>query len=267
MLRVQRTMAGPGEASRINAINAQTSSRPFNAGGGSSGGFGGDTQSSLMNANTNAFSARSQDEIARMNFALNSSNMQSQAAHRVAELQQRSAENQVSPFAMEILQNGRNQFDDLDRRYTGAMAELQGEDTKLIEQYLAMMQGMGDASRERIYRDSVADRNSVGSGLAGTGLYNSTVLGSLQQSVNRNRNEAIGQLDEGLRREKAQHLTELTGRALDRRTQMMQGQLGSLGTAAGSLLQSDASMRGQKGTNSGGASAAAIAAIMKPFSG
>lgn len=261
-LGTQRTMAGPGQAARINAINSQSAANNWSS---RSYGGGGESMAGLQNASTNAFSVKSQDEIARMNLTLNSANAQSQAAARAAELQMRAADNQVSPFATEIIQNGRQQFDDIDRRYTGAMAELQGMDSKLISDYLGMMKGMGDASRERIYRDSTADRNSAGSQLAGTGLYNSTVLGSLQQSVNRNRNEAIGSLDENLRREKAQYLTELTGKALDRRTQLTQGQLGSMGQAAGSLLQSDASMRGQKGTNSDGASAAMIASIMKPF--
>jgi hypothetical protein len=219
-----------------------------------------------MNANTNAFSARSQDEIARLNYGLSSANAQSQAAARAAELQMRASENQVSPFASQILQSGNDRFRDVDTQYSAAMAELQGMDDKLVKDYLDMMEGMGEASRARIYRDSKADFGSTGSQLAGTGLYNSTVLGSLQQAVNRNRNEAVGDLDEGLRRERAQYLTELTGKALDRRTAMTQGRLGTMGTAAGSLLSADASMRGQKGTNSGGASAAAIAAIMKPFS-
>lgn len=264
-LGTQRTMAGPGQAARINAINSQSAARRWSSLPVRSYGGGGESMAGLQNANTNAFSAKSQDEIARMNLTLNSANAQSQAAARAAELQMRASENQVSPFASQILQGGQDRFGQIDQQYSQATAELQGMDDKLVKDYLEMMQGMGDASRERIYRDSKADFGSVGSQLAGTGLYNTTVLGSLQQGVNRNRNEAVGQLDENLRRERAQYLTDLTGKALDRRTAMTQGRLGTMGQGAGQLLSADASIRGQKGTNSGGASGAAIAAIMKPF--
>src|SRR5690606_33017489 len=137
----------------------------------------------------------------------------------------------------------------IDRRYSGAIGEIQGLGQQQINDYLAMTEGLGEASRERIYRDSQADHNSVGSALAGTGLYNSTVLGTLQMQVQRNRNEAIGQLDEGLRRERAQALMELTNRVLDRHTMLTQGQLGAMSDMAGRMLQADAQMRGQQGTN------------------
>lgn len=63
---------------------------------------------------------------------------------------------------------------------------------------LALLQGIGDAQAARINRDFAAQAGSVGSQLAGTGLYNSTVQGNMQQGVERNRQEAMGALQEQL---------------------------------------------------------------------
>ncbi|MEO1615067.1 MAG: hypothetical protein AAFV88_04405 [Planctomycetota bacterium] len=58
---------------------------------------------------------------------------------------------------------------------------------------------LGSYDRNRIDRDAQSRSNSVGAQLAGTGLYNSTVLPTLRQGVERDRLEAQGQLDESLR--------------------------------------------------------------------
>ncbi|MEM7812722.1 MAG: hypothetical protein AAF532_14700, partial [Planctomycetota bacterium] len=58
---------------------------------------------------------------------------------------------------------------------------------------------LGTYDRNRINRDAQARSNSIGAQLAGTGLYNSTVLPTLRQGVERDRLEAVGQLDESLR--------------------------------------------------------------------
>lgn len=65
-------------------------------------------------------------------------------------------------------------------------------------QQLAQMQQMGGYERGRINRDFDNQANSVGAALAGTGLYNSTVQGNMTQGVNRNRGEAMGQLEANL---------------------------------------------------------------------
>lgn len=64
---------------------------------------------------------------------------------------------------------------------------------------LSQMSTLGQADRARINRDAVARSNSVGAQLAGTGLYNSTVLPTLRQGVERDRLEAQGALDQSLR--------------------------------------------------------------------
>lgn len=63
---------------------------------------------------------------------------------------------------------------------------------------LALMNRLGGAERDRINRDFTNQANSIGSQLAGTGLYNSTVAGNMAQGVERNRSEALNQLQEML---------------------------------------------------------------------
>ena len=63
---------------------------------------------------------------------------------------------------------------------------------------LALLQGIGNAQAARINRDFAAAAGSVGSNLAGTGLYNTTVQGNMQQGVERNRQEAMGALQDQL---------------------------------------------------------------------
>lgn len=63
---------------------------------------------------------------------------------------------------------------------------------------LALLQGIGDAQRDRINRDFAAQAGGVGAALAGTGLYNTTVQGNMAQGVERNRQEALNQLSESL---------------------------------------------------------------------
>lgn len=80
--------------------------------------------------------------------------------------------------------------------------------TGFMDQAVAQQQGMGEADRARIYRDSLASRNSVGNSLANSGLYNTTVKQNMEQGVDRNRGEALGQLDEGLRQQLLQLLLQ-----------------------------------------------------------
>lgn len=63
---------------------------------------------------------------------------------------------------------------------------------------LSLLQGIGNAQRDRINRDFSAQAGGVGAALAGTGLYNTTVQGNMAQGVERNRQEALGQLSEML---------------------------------------------------------------------
>ena len=155
---------------------------------------------------------------------------------------------QYAPSARydEIMQSYQTAASNTDNRYTAALGDLDARSQAQISQYDAGMQGVGDASRARIYRDSTAERNSVGSGLAATGLYNSTVLSTLQQGVNRNRNEALGTLDEGLRRERTQYLADITNRALDRRSSMLGNQATSVANADLSRLQAATSLGGNE---------------------
>jgi hypothetical protein len=190
---------------------------------------------SASNAATSQFNAETQRQQANSTSAASRAGLELQLAQMRA----------PSSYAS-IMAGADQQRDVIDGRYNSAMGDIQSAGDRQISDYLAMMEGMGDASRERIYRDATADRNSVGARLGATGLYNSTVLGSLQQGVNRNRNEAIGQLDEGLRREKSEYLTQLTSQALDRRQAMMSSQLGTLGNFASQRLSTDASLRGQE---------------------
>lgn len=73
--------------------------------------------------------------------------------------------------------------------------------SSIYDQAGASQSTLGDADRTRIYRDFAASRNSVGNSLAGSGLYNSTVKQNMEQAVDRNRAEALGSLDESLRRQ------------------------------------------------------------------
>jgi hypothetical protein len=63
---------------------------------------------------------------------------------------------------------------------------------------LSLLQGIGNAQRDRINRDFASQAGGVGAALAGTGLYNTTVQGNMAQGVERNRQEALGQLSEML---------------------------------------------------------------------
>jgi len=101
----------------------------------------------------------------------------------------------------------------LSEKYFGAAAEstqgYQGQLSQLAEKrtsnlsdnyagQLSLLQGIGNAQRDRINRDFSAQAGGVGAALAGTGLYNTTVQGNMAQGVERNRQEALGQLSEML---------------------------------------------------------------------
>ena len=77
----------------------------------------------------------------------------------------------------------------------GRQAAYAQEMNRALEQMLAQ----GGSSRNRIYRDAKAQTGSVGAGLAGTGLYNSTVKGNMEQAVARDRDESLLALDDTLR--------------------------------------------------------------------
>jgi len=161
-----------------------------------------------------------------------------------AGLQMQMAQMAPSQYHRQIMQGLDANRGAIDGRYGQAMAGMDAAANQQMQAYLASTDGMGDASRDRIYRDSTAARNSVGSQLSGTGLYNSTVMGSMQSGVDRDRNEALGALDEQLRRERSTALNEITTRALDRQMQLSQGQLSSLGSFASQQAQMDMSLRG-----------------------
>ena len=86
--------------------------------------------------------------------------------------------------------------------FQGKLGELADNRTSgLTDNYagqLALLQGIGNAQRDRINRDFAAQAGGVGAALAGTGLYNTTVQGNMAQGVERNRQEALGQLSESL---------------------------------------------------------------------
>jgi hypothetical protein len=193
---------------------------------------------STLNANTGLYNA----ETSRLG-------MLSQNASDRARLELDAAKQRVSPYAEAILNSGDKQMAGVDDRYQQSIQEMWGLSQQQAADYLKNMEGMGDAARQRIYRDATAGRNSVGSELATTGLYNTSVLGTLQMQVDRNRNEALGQLDEGLRRERAEYLNQITAQALDRRQAMSQQHMGALSDYAGQRLSSDVAMRGQLGTD------------------
>lgn len=161
-----------------------------------------------------------------------------------AGLQMQMAQMSPSSYHRQIMQGLEANRGAIDNRYGQAMAGMDAAANQQMQAYLASTNGMGDASRDRIYRDATAARNSVGSQLAGTGLYNSTVMGSMQSGVDRDRNEALASLDEQLRRERSNTLNEITTRALDRQMQLSQGQLSSLGSMASQQAQMDMALRG-----------------------
>ena len=84
----------------------------------------------------------------------------------------------------------------------GRMQQLAGTQVSDLRgnyaQQLALLNQLGGSERSRINRDFNAQANSVGSQLAGTGLYNSTVAGNMAQGVERNRSESLNQLQEML---------------------------------------------------------------------
>lgn len=86
--------------------------------------------------------------------------------------------------------------------YQAQMSQLAANRTSgLSDNYagqLSLLQGIGNAQRDRINRDFSAQAGGVGAALAGTGLYNTTVQGNMAQGVERNRQEALGQLSEML---------------------------------------------------------------------
>ncbi len=96
---------------------------------------------------------------------------------------------------------------------------------------LSQLAGMGEYDRTRINRSANAQAGSVGQGLMNSGLYNTTMRQNLAQGVERNRNEALGQLDESLRRQSMdvfmQRLSALLG--LDQQAIASQQQVGLQG--------------------------------------
>lgn len=168
----------------------------------------------------------------------------SNMAGNAAALQMQLAQMGPSPYFSQIMKGLDQNRGAIDQRFSQAMSGLKDGARQQVADYLSAVDGMGEDSRQRIYRDATAARNSVGSQLAGTGLYNSTVMGSMQAGVDRDRNEALGALDEQLRRERANTLNDITAQALNRQAQFSQGQLGMLGEMASQQAQMDMALRG-----------------------
>lgn len=93
------------------------------------------------------------------------------------------------------------------------------------------LQGLGENDRARINRSFNAQRGAVGQGTANNGLYNTTVRQNMQQGVERNRAEALGQLDDSVRQQNLavllQQLQALSG--LDQANIGAQQQIGLQG--------------------------------------
>jgi|DEB0MinimDraft_10_1074344.scaffolds.fasta_scaffold50692_2 hypothetical protein len=105
---------------------------------------------------------------------------------------------------------------------------------------LALLQGIGDAQAARINRDFAARAGSVGSQLAGTGLYNTTVQGNMQQGVERNRQEAMGALQEQLAQQQLAALQSKGQQTSQAQSEEMSSQL--------ALAQLLSGLYGQQGT-------------------
>lgn len=78
----------------------------------------------------------------------------------------------------------------------------------MFDDAMSRIAQLGDYSRGRINRDFNAQRGTAGQALANTGLYNTTVRENLRQGVERNRAEALGQLDESLRKQQIDTLMQ-----------------------------------------------------------
>lgn len=105
---------------------------------------------------------------------------------------------------------------------------------------LALLQGIGNAQAARINRDFAAAAGSVGSNLAGTGLYNTTVQGNMQQGVERNRQEAMGALQEQLAQQQLAALQSKGQQTSQAQSEEMSSQL--------ALAQLLSSLYGQQAT-------------------
>jgi len=76
---------------------------------------------------------------------------------------------------------------------------------------MGLLEGLGDTERKRINRSYDNQVGSIGANLTNRGLNNSTIAGSMQNAVNRNREESQGMLSEQLRREQLGAHTNLSG--------------------------------------------------------
>jgi hypothetical protein len=123
------------------------------------------------------------------------------------------------------------------------LAQSDQRQSSLAQQFATARQsltGLGDADRARINRDAQSRRGTVGAELAGTGLYNSTILSSLRQGVDRDRMEAIGDVDESVRKQTIDFDVNQIN-AIDRASGEHLGYMGNLG---GSIGQMYAAMAG-----------------------
>ena len=66
---------------------------------------------------------------------------------------------------------------------------------------MELLDGLGQAERDRINRSYDNQVGSIGTNLSNRGLNNTTIAGSMQNAINRNRNESQAALSEQLRRE------------------------------------------------------------------
>ena len=110
----------------------------------------------------------------------------------------------------------------------------------VMDQAVSDTKELGTAQRARIMRDALAARNSVGGQLAGNGLYNTTVQENMKQGVDRNREEAIGGLEESLRQQlldvmmrRAEGLDGITGDSIANQREVGTTGIGVLAQKAG----------------------------------
>ena len=91
----------------------------------------------------------------------------------------------------------------IDDQYDKSIVQANHLGTALGQGYdsaLGLQALQGLYARSQINRDFDAQRNSVGSQLAGTGLYNSTVMGNMKQGVERERQASLLANEESVRK-------------------------------------------------------------------
>lgn len=126
------------------------------------------------------------------------------------------------------------------------------------EQLRGMMEGLGDAEKAKLVREGTAKRNSVGNTLANTGLYNSTMLETQRQAVDRNTDEAVGAVNERIQKQQAemfqQRISDLLGidmKSAESLKDMILAQANLAGQSAGAMpMQSQSTSASRSGSNS-----------------